>query len=250
MIPKSLIYFLIISLSFTPFNTFSKDEGVKEIIIHYNDRPPYMFKENGKIKGLTANPVNIIFDKAGIPHRWVKTSSKKQMVLLEKDLGRNCLIGWFKNPVREKFAKYTHHIYQDKPQIAITRVDNEKIKDQITVDEILVNPNLVLLTKEGYSYGQYLDKKIEEHEPKRLEIVEDSAVMLKLLYMKRSDYFFIAPEEAEGLIKAAGYPREDFRFISFLDMPAGEKRYILLSQQVEDYIIDELNRVIEETIHK
>lgn len=228
----------------------SQSLDVEEIIIHYNERPPYMFKDDGEVEGLTANPVNTVFNKVGLPYRWVKTSSKKQMVLLEKDKGRNCLVGWFKNSEREKFAKYTHHIYQDRPQIAITRMDNKKIKEQITVDEILANPDLVLLTKEGYSYGQYLDKKFDIHKPNKLDIVEDSTVMLKLLYMKRSDYFFVAPEEAEGLIKAAGYSREDFRFISFPDMPSGEKRYILLSQQIEDFIIDELNLAIEELVHK
>lgn len=68
--------------------------------------------------------------------------------------------------------------------------------------------------------------------------------------MTRSDYFFIAPEEAEGLIRSSGYPREDFKFITFLDMPSGEKRYILLSQQINDHVVNELNRAIDKLIHK
>jgi ABC-type amino acid transport substrate-binding protein len=172
------------------------------------------------------------------------------MKIIEDNEGCDCAVGWFKNPDREKFAKYTYHIYQDKPQIALAGADNEKLQNGITVDSVLSNPKLTLEVKDGYSYGSFLDGKIVQHKPVIDRTVNENINMLKKIHSKRADYFFIAPEEADGLIESSGLPKSDFKYVIFSDMPEGEKRYILCSQKVGDEVIEKLNTAITEYVLK
>ena len=74
--------------------------------------------------------------------------------------------------------------------------------------------------------------------------------MLRKIYHGRNDYLFISLEEADALIEFSGLPKKDFKYITFSDMPAGEKRYILCSQKVSDEIIDKMNIAITEYVLK
>ncbi len=220
-----------------------------KISVHYNERPPYLQTTFDGAEGLTASPANLAFTKAGIPYEWLKTPSKRQMRLIEVNRGCDCLVGWFKNPEREKFAKYTRYIYQDKPQIAIARADNERLKSGMTVDKLFSDPVLVLKVKSGYSYGRFLDEKIAKYKPAIDTTTVENGTMLRIIHSKRADYFFVAPEEANELIKTSGLPKKDFKYVTFSNMPAGEKRYILCSEKVPDIVIDKLNSVITQDIH-
>ncbi|MBW2204389.1 MAG: transporter substrate-binding domain-containing protein [Deltaproteobacteria bacterium] len=220
------------------------------ITVRYHERVPYIQTTPNGVEGLTGTLVALSFKKAGIPFIWKKTPSKRQIKVLKDNSGCDCLVGWFKNPDREKFAKYTHHIYQDKPQIALARFDNGKLQNGIGVDSVLSNPGLKLLVKDGYSYGSYLDARIAEHKPAIDRSTTENINMLKKIHFKRGDYFFISPEEADGLIESSGLPKEDFKYITFSDMPEGEKRYIMCSQKVEDEVIEKLNAAINAAITK
>ena len=220
------------------------------ITVHYHERIPYVRTTPTGVEGLTATPVSIVFNKSGIFFRWEKTPSKRQLKMIEKNRGCDCAVGWFKNPDREKFGKYTYSIYQDKPQIALARADNGKLKNNMTVDTILSNRELTLGIKDGYSYGTFLDAKIAKHNPVIDSTVNENINMLKKIHSGRGDYFFIAPEEAVGLIKSSGLPEKDFKYIAFSDMPEGEKRYILCSRSVRDEDIERLNKAITEFINK
>jgi len=214
------------------------------ITLRYHERVPYIQTGPNGVEGLTGTPVASAFKKAGIPFVWKKTPSKRQIKVLKDNSGCDCLVGWFKNADREKFAKYTHHIYQDKPQIALARADNGNLQSGVSVDSVLSNPGLKLLVKDGYSYGSYLDAKITQHKPAIDRSTTENINMLKRIHLKRGDYFFISPEEADGLFESYGLPKEGFKYITFSDMPDGEKRYIVCSQKVEDEVIEKLNTAI------
>lgn len=218
------------------------------IIVHYNERVPYLVTTAQGVEGLTATPAQQAFEKAGIPFKWTKTPSKRQMHLLQENKGCDCLVGWFKNPEREQFAKYTLPIYQDRPQIAIARSDNTALHSGMSVDDLLSNPKLIMGAKDGYSYGGFLDEKIARHKPNIDKTTAENLQMLMKVQGGRNDYFFIAPEEADGLIASSGFPKEEFQYITFSDMPEGERRYILCSQQVSDAVIEQLNAVIQTEI--
>ena len=240
-----MLYFLILIV-----NTTVCLAECPVISIHYHERAPYQETTDAGVKGLTGTPVTLVFQKAGISFEWVKTPSKRQLKIIKDNYGCDCSVGWFKNPEREKFARYTYCIYQDKPQIALARADNRRLKSGVRVASALSNRELTLEVKDGYSYGSFLDAKIARHKPKIDRTTSENTYMLKKIYEKRADYFFIAPEEADSLIEASGFVREDFKYIIFSDMPEGEKRYIICSQEVKDEIIEKLNKAITEHVFK
>lgn len=218
------------------------------ITVHYNERPPYLVTTADGVTGLTGNPATVAFEQSNIPFRWQQTPSKRQIYILQQNRSRDCLVGWFKNQEREKFAKYTLPIYQDRPQIALARTDNVKINSVSAVDEIFSDPQLTLLVKDGYSYGDFLDRKITQHNPTRTITTDENSGMLQMVHAGRADYFLIAPEEAAGLIQLSEFPPGDFKVVHFSDIPSGEKRYILCSLQVEDAIISQLNEAIRQYV--
>jgi hypothetical protein len=218
------------------------------ITLHYNERPPYLVTTETGVGGLTGDPATIVFEKSSIPFEWKQTPSKRQIHLLQQNKGRDCLVGWFKNVEREGFAKYTLPIYQDKPQIALARANNDKIPAISSVGDIFSNPQLNFLVKDGYSYGDFLDGKIKANDPVRTVTTVENSEMLKMVYARHADYFLIAPEEADGLIRTSEFDLQDFKFIHFTDIPSGEKRYILCSKQVEDPVIEQLNAAIRQYV--
>jgi uncharacterized protein (TIGR02285 family) len=218
------------------------------ITLHYNERPPYLVTTDSGVGGLTGDPATMIFERSNIPYKWVQTPSKRQIYLLEQNRGKDCAVGWFKNVEREKFAKYTLPIYQDMPQVALARADNNNIPIDNTVDDIFSKTKLNLLVKDGYSYGDFLDGKIKEHNPTRTVTTVENSEMLKMVYARHADYFFIAPEEANGLITSSDFDLQDFKFVHFRDIPSGEQRYILCSKQVEESIIERLNAAIRQYV--
>ncbi len=233
-----------IALNTTP--SPSQLDSVNLITIHYHEKPPYYITGSLDVYGLCADPAKSVFKQANIPFKWEKTPATRQLDIIKANTSKDCGVGWYKKPEREIFAKYSLPIYQDRETIAIKRADNPKnMISGRTVEEILFNKELVFLVKRGYSYGQFIDDKIATINPKSLVTTVDPVEMLKMIYLRRADYFFIAQEEAENIIATSGVPKSDFEFIKFSDMPEGNKRYLIFSKQVEDKTIDKINEAIK-----
>lgn len=216
------------------------------ITIHYHERPPYYVTGPLGVYGLCADPVKQAFHQAKIPFRWEKTPAKRQLDILKENRSRACLIGWFKNSERDKFARYSHPIYQDKPFIALARADNRQLISNGPLEEIFLNPELVLLRKNGYSYGPFMDTLISKLGPRQNITSAENIGMLKIIYSGGADYFFISEEEAIQLIDTSGILKTGFKQIRFTNMPEGNKRYLLFSKQVENKVIDQINSAIKD----
>lgn len=227
------------------FSAMKKPAEGEMITLHYHERPPYYMTGPLGVYGICVDPVKLAFSRAKIPFRWEKTPAKRQLDIVKSNQSKDCLIGWFKNPEREKFAKYSHFIYQDKPTIALARADNDKIISNGPLDRTLLNSDLVLLRKNGYSYGPFIDTKITLTPRQEMTNAENIG-MLKMIHSKGADYFFISEEEATALITTSGLLETDFKFIRFTDIPKGNKRYLLFSKQVADEVIGKINFALKQ----
>ncbi len=214
------------------------------ITVHYHERKPYYITSGDGVYGLCADPLRLAFERAGIRYRWRRTPPKRQMEILRKNQGGDCLLGWFKNPARERIVKYSLPIYQDKPALVLARSTNPRVRTGVSLKEMLADPGLVLLKKDAYSYGKMLDALIEEARPRREITTVDNIGMLKMIRAGRADYFFISEEEADELVRVSGFPDTDFKYIRFSGMPMGEKRYILFSKNIEDELVERVNEAI------
>jgi hypothetical protein len=224
--------------------TDSHPYNIGRIVIHYHERHPYYISQGKGVGGIIGDRITFVFEQAGIPLAWQQSSAKRQLDIIKKNRNREGAAGWFKTPERQVFAKFSRPIYQDRPTIALARADRASIQSGATLADILADRRLKLLRKDGYAYGRCIDELLEQFQPDQTVTTADNVAMLKMIHSQRADYFFIAGEEADYLVPRIDLPASEFKKISFTDMPAGNRRYILFSRQVEDSTIDRLNRVI------
>jgi hypothetical protein len=61
------------------------DSPKDTILIHYHERRPYYISNGRQVTGLCADPINLIFKKAGIDVIWEKTPAKRQLEILKRN---------------------------------------------------------------------------------------------------------------------------------------------------------------------
>jgi len=210
----------------------------QELEILYEQRIPYVIKNNNTLKGIVASPLMNALQKANIKFKLKEKTSKRHLYEIKLNKKPVCAIGWFKNSDREKFAKFTNYLYQDKPLGIIYRKENLKMKNIVDVNSLLKNKKLKLLIKTSYSYGNFLDKKIKQSKTTIREVSSDNLTMTKLIAKKRADYMFISHEEATELLKQNN---EQLVFQSVKNIPDGNKRYLICSKSTNDDIIKRIN---------
>jgi len=217
------------------------------IQLYYYERTPYAVTDNqGEVSGLCATPAANAFQKAGIPFQWKKMPFKRQLVTIKYNKKLACGVGWFKNPEREEFTRFTDAIYQDKPAITISRKGIQALERHSDLQSLLKDKSVRLLVKDGFSYGTYIDGLIKKYDPEVVVVATSTNIqMLQMILTGRADYFFISKEEAEHIIVNAGYEVSQFQLLEYGDMPAGNRRYIACSQQVTPETIDLLNRALK-----
>ncbi len=206
--------------------------------------PYYIIKAGGAVDGIIAAPAAKVFKAAGLNIKWVETSFNRQLKIIKDNQNSVCAVGWFKNPERETFAKFSEYIYQNKPLIALSRADNLAVSKNQTLHALLNERSLKLVRKLGFSFGSTVDGLLEELKPTTISTTQDNIGMTRMLIGRRFDYMLISPEEGEYLINKLGIIRDDVIMIDLQDLPPGNKRYILCSQSVSDDNIEKLNREI------
>lgn len=216
----------------------------EKITVNYNERPPYLVPAaDGSATGLTGTPAANAFKAAGVPITWVKIPTNRQIALVKETSGMNCAIGWFKNPEREQFAKFTKAIYRDKPAIVLAN-SAFAIKEGAKLEEVLAIKGVRVLVKENFSYGPFIDGLLAKLKPTITVSNGTSTQMLQLINAHSVDFMFVSEEEANYLVEQAGLNMKNFRQVKFPDMPNGDKRYIMCSKQVPDDVITKLNKAI------
>lgn len=217
-------------------------ERVPPIYLHYNEHSPYLRTSHNGIYGLTATPAAKAFKTAGLSFKWIRTPANKQFNVLKANDSKDCFIGRYRNLAQEKYARLTYPVYTDKPRVALFRKDNPIKAD--TLDKLFSDSKKVMLVKEAYSYGQYVDQMVKMNKPRRLMLAINTAEMLVALSRRKADYMLIMPEEIEKTFEAAGLNIDDFNTQLLSDIPSGEQHNILCSMQVGGETIQKLNQAI------
>lgn len=214
-----------------------------KITLSFNDRPPYLVAgADGSASGLTGTPAAEAFRAAGIDVAWSKVPPNRQLVVI-KEGGQNCAIGWYKTAEREQFAKFTKPIYRDKPTVIIANPkfaagDNAKLSD------ILATKGVRVLVKENFTYGPYIDAALDKVKGAQTKSNGTSTQMLQLVNANSVDFMFASEEEASYLVEQSGIGAGNFKQIKMPDVPVGDDRYIMCSKDVSDDVIGRLNKVI------
>lgn len=218
------------------------DEAIQ---LDYNDRPPYQVPAaDGSAAGLTATPAARAFKGAGIAMRWAKVPTNRQLFNLKANTDLECGIGWFKNPERLLFAKFTKPIYRDLPTVALAN-NQFKAPPGAKLEDVLALPGVRVLAKDNYSYGPFIDGLLARLKPTVIRTTSENSLMVEMVRLGRADFMFVAEEEAKYLTEEAGSSMAEFHLVRFPDMPKGERRHLMCSLRVPDDLIARLNRAID-----
>lgn len=214
------------------------------IILAYHERPPYYVTgEDNLLTGLVGGPARTAFQRSGLQFSIQRMPPGRQLNSIQNNTERICAVGWFKTPEREHYARFTWPLYQDKSSSMLTRADIELSSPNPTIHEVFATADLRLLTKQGYSYGEYIDSALQQTPPAIVTTNGSTGKMLEMIAAGKADYAVMATEEAEDAIVTSGMP-EIFRLVELRDVPQGNKRHIMCSRQVEPEEISRLNSAI------
>jgi polar amino acid transport system substrate-binding protein len=232
-----------VALFVTALALNSSQAMADDITVLYNQRPPYLIESGGTVTGLTGSPVAAAFKKAGIPFKWESAPSNRQMTMIKESQTPVCAAGWFKNPEREAFARFTAPIYQDKPTVILTRGGGPATAHH-TVESLLADAKITVLVKSGYSYGPFIDAKLPNAAAQKSTTTQENIGMATMIAAGRADLMFLAAEEGSELLKAPELADKGLVLADLTDMPPGNPRYLLCSFAVTPDTIETLNRAI------
>jgi len=215
----------------------------QNVDIYYEPRPPFVVEENTTLSGIVGQPLMQALHQSSLKFSLKNIPSKRHLHEIENNKHAICAVGWFKNPEREVYGKFTKALYKDKPMGIIVRVDDKRFDTLLDVQSVLSHQEIVLLMKASYSYGKGIDEKIVAFKTKTREVSSDNLTMFSLIEKKRGDYAFMSYEEAHELLKNKTHP--SIKFVALNDMPEGNHRYLICSKMVDDAFINAINSYVK-----
>ncbi|WP_188568551.1 transporter substrate-binding domain-containing protein [Undibacterium terreum] len=223
-----------------------------EVTLLYVEHPAFHSdkQHDGNIEGLIANPVKQAFLQAGVTYKWQEIPVARQYQILQDSQESACIVGAVKIAEREKVGQFSHPIYQSRPIIALSRADNQAMTDGGKLEDTLRNPKLVMLAKQGYSFGKFVDDSIARFKPKTEPTSAGMPSMMNMLLYKRADYFFMAEDAFGPLTSSPGYEPAQFKLSHFSDMPAGNMRYLWCTRKVPEATLKKLNIELDKLFRK
>lgn len=215
------------------------------LTLHYENRTPFMFLENGELSGTEGQPASNAFKAAGIDFVLSEAPVARQVEVIGKNLAPSCAVGLYWTADRARLGKYTRPIFRSLPQAVVVRADNPKIQSITSMTALLADPTVSLVLRNSYSYGASVDAMLERAIARLKRPPENSHGRIKMVLAGMADGSLFTQEEAEYQIKQFGAEGTALSVRHFSDTPAGEPRHLYCSQSVDDAVINRLNEAIK-----
>lgn len=210
-------------------------------IVHF---PPYMLVlPDGVMDGIAVRPALAAFKKAGIEVTLREVPALRQLQRLKSNQERLCSVGWYKNRERQQFAKYSEALSQDTPWAAYASLPAAPV-GELSVRAILANEQLTVLLKAGFIYGDYLERELVGARARLQHTHADMPQVLRMIDVGRAQLTFAPIEVIQYHLKSSPASAGETQIITFAEMPAGYKRYLMCSQQVEDSLLARFNAAL------
>jgi uncharacterized protein (TIGR02285 family) len=240
---KSLVRHTLVRATLAWASLALPAQATEPLALMYYDRPPFMIDGgDGSASGLTVNISNEIMKTAKLDYTWHKFAAKRILELVRENAIHGCGIGWFKNPEREQFARFSKPIYHDKPQVAVAPKKFVLPADTKLFAALAINGTRILV-KEGFSYGA-IDPLLLKYKPVLISTAGEVVQMMQMIKANRADMTFLPEEEAMYLLGQAGFRADDFNLIKFPDMPPGSTRHLMCSKKVPESVMQQINAAI------
>lgn len=220
--------------------------AAESLLMVFRDKPPYSFVENGVAKGFLLERTRRVLGRAGVEAEFREMPPKRIFLEIEKNEQAICSFGWYKIPEREKYARFSAPLHQDRPHAVLAGSRSaDAVRRHTTFKGLMSDRALVLAGADGVSYGAELDAMIKTF-PGTVDLTLQSPLQVaKKLAAQRADFMLIDQDDYDFLTASnADFRGDSLVRIDYPDMPPGLKRYILCSQRVGDDTMRRINTAI------
>jgi len=213
------------------------------VVLYFVERPPLFVRAGDRVAGVFGEAAEHAFQTAGVPFVWREEPFARQLREFQRGVSPVCLAGAYKTPDREAYARFTVMLLRPRPVAVLARNNDPRFDPLPDFTALIASPDLTLVVKTGYSYGERLDAMIATTPGDRRETSSESAEMAAQIAAGRGDYMLLPPEEGEYLIATTA--RSRLRLVSLPDTPLGSPRHIMCSRTVPESVIERLNTAIQ-----
>jgi uncharacterized protein (TIGR02285 family) len=220
--------------------------SAQSLLMVFRDKPPYSYMDNGVAKGFLLERTRRVLVASDMEAQFREMPPKRIFFEIEKNQQAICSFGWYKIPEREKYARFSIPLHQDKPHVVLVGPRSVgAVRKHGTLKALMADAALVMAGADGVSYGPELDQMILKFAGKVDLSLQSPLQVVKKIAAQRADFMFIDQEDYNYLTQSnADFRNDGLVRIDYSDMPAGLKRYILCSQRVSDDTMQKINAAI------
>lgn len=242
--PGLVLGLLLVLLA--PFFVWALDSAEPDIKVAYLERPPYYWTDNGQPRGFLLELTQRILRLAGIRTAYAPAPPNRIIADLREDREPICSIGWFRNPERERYARFSLPIYRDRPLVILTTKDRAaNFRNHDRLQDVFGDPSLVLAQVASFSFGEAVDGLLEKTPARSLTVSSGQSVLPRLILEGRVSYMLVAPEEVPTLLQSANVDPGLFVQLTMRDTPAGNLRHLIFSARVSEDMLRKVNAAIK-----
>lgn len=249
---------------------FAASARAEPLTVLYFERPPYYYTSGGQPMGFLLQMADNLMREAGFEPLYLSVPPKRILSSIQ-DGEPACSVGWFQNPQREAFARFSDPIYHNRPLVVLFRWHaRQQFAGLDSVSDLLSRRDLVWGTVDSFTYGQHVETLRAALHPRTMSASVSQGQLLGMLALGRFDYLLISPEELDALGQSGEIvagdlalpepgvdldtvgsqtQRGDFGTLRLRDMPPGTPRRIMCSRSVPEEVIARLNKAIAETLN-
>ncbi len=219
--------------------------AAEPITVAWREKPPYNYTENGVEKGFLLTRGKLIFERAGVPAKFVEEPTKRIWANFQAGKTNYCSLGRYKQPERDNMAQYSAAMHVDPPQaVLVSPNDLDRVRSHKSLASLLSDPKLSVGMIDGVSYGPRFDAMLQKSPAEHVLRTVDSASMLRMVAVGRVSYT-LADRYGYEYARDHDPVLAQATVVEFPDAQGGLTRHIMCSKDVPAATMRKLNRVIE-----
>jgi len=215
------------------------------ITLYYENRAPFTYLQDGELVGSEGKVASEAFREAGIDFTLSEAPGAREIDMVGKNFEATCAVGIYRTADRDRSGKFTLPISIKQAKVVVIRADNPKINSYTTLSDLLADPTISLVMRNGYSYGYKVDAMLVKAKARLKRPPEESHGRIKMVLEGMADGALFTPLEADYQIAQFGEAGKLLLSLQLSDSPPGEPSYLYCSRSVDDKIITRLNDVLK-----
>nr|WP_206486453.1 transporter substrate-binding domain-containing protein [Thalassotalea sp. G2M2-11] len=222
--------------------------------VMFLQRAPFSFHVNDQPQGVLIDVINEVSQQQNIKIKYQQVESWFDLLKALKRNVNACSLGPYKTKQRELDYKYSDAIYQEAPYLVIANTKvAKKFGVSVSLDELFAS-HFVFGAQKGFSYGEYVDKKLANKKSGILELsyltITGQAIEQRhefsLLNLGRVDYVLMNADEYYWNVQNAALDMKNITDLSIQDPLARNNRYLMCSKGTSDKTILTINEGIRQ----